>query len=109
MLRRAAQARQDARTGLAARDGESDLICELPGTRQLAAAAEVLTTLATLYRDGGNVACICRRCGHRATLATSDLIGFYGGTMTLRRLSDKLRCTQCGGRTAGASAEAPKP
>ena len=67
------------------------------------AAAEVLTTLADLYRDGRNVACTCRRCRHRAILATNELISVCGGTTTLRRLSEKLCCTKCGGRAAGAS------
>lgn len=74
-----------------------------------AAAAQVLRTLAELYRDGRNVACICRHCQHWATLSIQELIAFFGGTTTLRRLSDRLRCTRCGGRTAGSAPETPKP
>ncbi len=70
--------------------------------RQAGAAPQTMITLADLYRDGRNVACVCRQCDHRAKLATSDLIGFLGGTTTLRRISDRLRCRECGGRSGVA-------
>lgn len=52
-------------------------------------------TLGDLQRAAVNVFCWCNRCGHNATLPTTELVAKLGPAQPVPEIGAKLRCSSC--------------
>lgn len=65
-----------------------------------------IRTAADLLRFKTRLKVECDRCGNSRTLSGSDIVKL-GGTQSLRRFQDRLKCSLCGAREASLTVLSP--